>query len=318
MSAVPDVTVIVPSYDHEAFVVAAVESALSQKGVSVEVVAIDDGSHDGSADLLEQIDDARLRVVRQENRGLSRTLNRGLALARGRFAKMLPSDDALEAGALAAQVDLARSTRSAVVFCRPRVVDAADRPLDDPAPQAWFDLDAVDAPALLRALVPRNPLCAPGALFDTALAKSVGGFDPSLRVAQDYDLWLRLLPRARAATDARRLVRVRWHGENQSAHATAATEEERAYALVGALVRCGLSAWAGWFAGEGRVGLAAALLASELREVRPFARAALVAARAAGESIAGGAALAPLLEAAPELARPGEWGELPDDGTGWG
>ena len=90
MSARPDVSVIVPSYDHEAFVVAAVESALGQDGVSVEVIAIDDGSNDRSAELLAGIRDERLRVVRQENRGLSRTLNRGLEMANGHAGFGIP------------------------------------------------------------------------------------------------------------------------------------------------------------------------------------------------------------------------------------
>ncbi len=317
MSDQIQVSVIVPSFDHERFVVAAVRSALEQEGVMHEVIAIDDGSSDGSPAQLEAIRDPRLRVLRHENRGLSRTLNRGLQEARGRFAKMLPSDDLLEPGALAAQVAAADSRGRSVVFCRPTIVDAQDRPLDDPAPQAWFDVEASDTSSLARQLVPRNPVCAPGALFDRELALRVGGFDPSLRVAQDYDLWLRLLPHGEAMVAADRLVRVRWHGGNQSATPTPCTEEERAYALVGALVRCGMKRWVSWFAPEGHTALAAALLASRLREVRPFARAALVAARAAGETIASCPGLEALLEEAPELARPGAWGGVSGGATGW-
>lgn len=317
MSEEIQVSVIVPSYDHEPFVVAAVTSALSQEPVAVEVIAIDDGSHDGSADRLEAIRDPRLRVLRQDNQGLSRTLNRGLREARGRYVKMLPSDDLLEPGALAAQLDVTRPGRRDLVFCRPTVVDAENRPLKDPAAQAWFDVDGPDAVAILRQLVARNPLCAPSALFDRKLALRFGGFDPSLRVAQDYDLWLRLLPHTEARIDPARRVRVRWHGDNQSAVPTRSTEEERAYALVGALVRNGLARWARWFAPEGKTALAAALLASGLQEARPFARAALVSARAGGENLAGRPELRSLLEGAPELERDGAWGGVSGADEGW-
>ena len=303
-----EVSVVVPSYDHAPFVASAVRSALDQVGVSLEVIAIDDGSRDDSVARLREIEDHRLTVVRQENRGLSRTLNRGLELARGRLVKMLPSDDLLEPGALARQAALVRSEGLAVAFSRPTVVDAGGRPLADPAPQAWFDIDAGDSRSLLRALVPRNPLCAPGALFERALALAVGGFDPSLRVAHDYDLWLRLLARGRGRLQPERLVRVRWHGDNQSATADASTEEERAYALVGALVRTGLAWWVERFAPGGRPALAVALMQSGLREVRPFARALLVEERARGARLPGFPELAPLLDEAPELARPGDWG----------
>lgn len=318
MSGEIQVSVIVPSYDHEPFVVAAVTSALEQEDVALEVIAIDDGSHDGSADRLEAIRDSRLRVLRQDNRGLSRTLNRGLCEARGRFVKMLPSDDLLEPGALAAQLDATEPGHRDLVFCLPTVVDAEDRPLEDPAPQSWFDVEGADARSILRQIVARNPLCAPSALFDRELALRVGGFDPSLRVAQDYDLWLRLLPRTEARIDAARRVRVRWHGDNQSAVPTSSTEDERAFALVGALVRNGLARWEGWFAPEGKAALAAALVASGLREARPFARAALVRARAAGEEVAGRPELRSLLDEAPELERQGAWGSVPGADEGWG
>jgi len=308
MSAEVQVSVIVPSYEHEPFVVAAVRSVLDQTGVAFEVIAIDDGSSDASARRLAEIGDPRLQVHRQENRGLSRTLNRGLRLARGRWVKMLPSDDLLEPGALARQVAFARQGGRCVVFCRPTVVDAGDVPLADPAPQAWFDLEAGDADAILRALVPRNPLCAPGALFDRELALRVGGFDPSLRVAQDYDLWLRLLAHGQGAVSADRLVRVRWHGSNQSAIPTAATEAERAYALIGALLRCGRERWIGRFEPGGRTALAAALVASELREARPFAHALLVEANAAGESFDDHPELVAVLAEAPESPRARDWG----------
>lgn len=316
-SDAPLVTVLVPSYEHERFVVAAVRSALEQGGVALEVIAIDDGSSDSSLELLRALGDPRLTVLGHENRGLSRTLNRGLEAARGRWVKMLPSDDLLEPDALSRQVAVAQQEDLAVLFSLPSVVDADDRPVDDPAPQAWFDIEASDSDALLRALIPRNPLCAPAALFDRQLALEVGGFDPSLRVAQDYDLWLKLLPRARARLLAERLVRVRWHGANQSARVSASTEAERAYGLVQALLRQGMSDWVGRFAPGGRTALAAALLASGLGEARPFARGLLVEARAAGESLAGRSDLAALLEEAPELARAGAWGAIgrPDEGS---
>lgn len=316
MSELITVSVLVPSYQHEAFVADAVRSALAQDGVALEVIAIDDGSTDQSLSRLQAIDDPRLRVVHHANRGLSRTLNRGLQLARGRWAKMLPSDDLLEPDSLAGHVEALEKAGQSLGFARPTIVDEADVALHDPAPQAWFDLEADSADAIFRTLAVRNALCAPSALFDRALALRVGGFDPSLRVAQDYDLWLRLLPHTDAVVDPARRVRARWHGENQSARATEATEAERAYALVGSLVRCGLQEWGRRFGEHGYVGLAEALLASGLREVRPFARAALVAAREAGVTFTGREPLEAFLREAPELARPGPWGGVSEKAEG--
>ncbi|MBM4267453.1 MAG: glycosyltransferase [Deltaproteobacteria bacterium] len=319
MSSEVQVSVIVPSYEHVSYVAEAVRSALAQGGVSLEVIAIDDGSRDDSLEVLRAIEDPRLVVLAQENRGLSRTLNRGLARARGQYVKMLPSDDALVPGALARQVAVAASEQLALVFSLPLVVDSGGRPLADPAPQAWFDVEGRDERALLRALVERNPLCAPGALFDRVAAQAVGGFDPSLRVAQDYDLWLRLLPGRRARLLPERLVAVRWHGANQSAVADESTESERAYSLIGAIGRLGLDGLAAYFGtgeteppavAERAIALARALLRSNLRETWPFARRLLVEARSLGASLPAASELEPLLRLAPELAREGEWSDV--------
>jgi hypothetical protein len=243
------------------------------------VLVIDDGSTDDSVARLARFADPRLEVRIQSNVGLSTTLNRGLARARSRWVKFLPSDDALRPDCIARQLEAAAAAPDArLVFALPEVVDAGGKPLADPAPQAWFDSEATARDQILRGLVERNFLCAPAALFDRELALAVGGFDPALRIAQDYDLWLKLLALAPATFVHERLVRVRWHGANQSAAVTPASEGERARAVVGALERMGLERWIELFRAapgldspeRARAALAQALRRSGLREVEPF------------------------------------------------
>ena len=259
----------------------AVTSALAQTVRELEVVVIDDGSTDDSVQRLAQLHDPRLTVQVQANAGLSATLNRGLEQARGRWVKFLPSDDLLHADCIARQLAAAAAAPAArLVFALPEIVDAACVPLADPAPQAWFDCAPADPRAMLRGLLERNFLCAPSALFDRELARAVGGFDVALRIAQDYDLWLKMLAYAPATLLPERLVRVRWHGANQSATVTPASEAERARVVLGALERMGLERWTGLFRdGSGsaadadagaRAGLAAALERSGLHEVAPL------------------------------------------------
>ncbi len=272
-------TIVIPSYNHAAFVADAVASALAQSEHDVEVLVIDDGSTDDSVARLARFSDPRLEVRIQRNVGLSTTLNRGLARASAPWVKFLPSDDVLQPDCIARQLAAAERLPAArVVFALPEVVDAALVPLADPAPQAWFDTPLRARDEILRGLLERNFLCAPGALFDRALALEVGGFDPLLRIAQDYDLWLKLLARAPAAFVAERLVRVRWHGANQSAVVTPASEAERARVVVGALERGGLDDWIELFRAAPGTGstehakqaLAQALRRSGLREVEPY------------------------------------------------
>ena len=162
----PFVTVIVPSYNHERWVLAAVQSILDQTFKNFEVLVIDDGSTDGSLAQLAQVDDARVTVVARSNQGLSNTLNEGLELARGRWVRFLPSDDMLVPRCLERQVSVIEATPDLVgVFTLPEVVGADGWPLSDPAPQAWFDTPLRRGREILPALVERNFLCAPTALF---------------------------------------------------------------------------------------------------------------------------------------------------------
>ncbi|WGT47039.1 glycosyltransferase [Tessaracoccus lacteus] len=90
-----DVSVIIPVYNSLAFVREAVTSALGQSGVRMQVICVDDGSNDGSGELLDHVasGDERVTVVHQTNAGLSAARNAGLALATGRYVCFLDSDD---------------------------------------------------------------------------------------------------------------------------------------------------------------------------------------------------------------------------------
>lgn len=273
-------TIVVPSFNHARWVEECVRSALAQTEPDVEVVVIDDGSTDDSRERLARLADPRLEVITQSNAGLSVTLDRGLSRARGRWVKFLPSDDALEPECVARQLAAAEAAPGArLVFSLPTVVDAAGAAFPDPAPQAWFDHTPEGREEILRDLLERNFLCAPGVLFDRDLARVVGGFDPALRIAQDYDLWMKMLPWAPAAFVRERLVRVRWHGANQSGVVTPESEAERACVVRGALARFGIARWVELFRARAPGGsvdaasraLADALTRSGLQELAPLA-----------------------------------------------
>lgn len=87
------ISIIIPSHNHRRYVVDAVMSVLSQTYREIELVVIDDGSSDGSPDLIAAIKDSRLTLVRQQNKGAHAAINRGLEMARGDFVAILNSDD---------------------------------------------------------------------------------------------------------------------------------------------------------------------------------------------------------------------------------
>ncbi|BCQ23492.1 glycosyltransferase [Caballeronia sp. NK8] len=114
----PDVSVIVPVYNCAAWLEAQLCSVLDQEGVDLEVIAICDGATDNSLAVLESMAarDARIRVVTQENRGVSAARNAGLTLARGEWIAFADGDDWMKPGALRSWIGYGRQQSLDVVI----------------------------------------------------------------------------------------------------------------------------------------------------------------------------------------------------------
>jgi glycosyltransferase involved in cell wall biosynthesis len=133
----PQVTVVLPVYNAEAHLAAAVESVLSQTFADFEVLAINDGSTDGSGAILTRYAAAnpRLRVIDQPNRGLIEVLNRGVREARGRWVARMDADDVCLPRRLERQVaHLAAHPDVALLGGWVATIDEAGRLLADVVP----------------------------------------------------------------------------------------------------------------------------------------------------------------------------------------
>src|SRR4051812_16613935 len=98
----PAVSVVMPSYNHEAYVEDAVRSVLTQSLDDLELIVIDDGSSDRSRAILSSLaaEDARLRLICRTNQGAPATINEGIGLARGKWVGIINSDDLYASGRL--------------------------------------------------------------------------------------------------------------------------------------------------------------------------------------------------------------------------
>ncbi len=143
------VSVVVPTYNRGADCLRAVRSVLAQSYADIEVVVVDDGSDDGTADLLAGLD-PRVRYFRQENAGVSAARNRGLEEARGDFIALLDSDDVFHPWKIEAQLSVFRRFPDAgMVWTDMTAVDPDGRPLHDAyllrmySAYRFFDREAV-------------------------------------------------------------------------------------------------------------------------------------------------------------------------------
>ena len=128
VSADFDVCVIIPVYNAAPYLEECLQSVLSQKTARrLQIIAVDDGSTDGSPALLDAVRDARFTVVHQENRGAAAARNRGLALCRARYILFLDADDALFPDVLDGLVRCAEEQDAAIVEAGYTTVDAEGR-----------------------------------------------------------------------------------------------------------------------------------------------------------------------------------------------
>lgn len=205
-----DVSIIIPTFNRERFLGAAIDSALAQ-GDGVEVIVVDDGSTDGSAALLSSYGE-RIRVLRQANQGPSAARNLGAAQACGDYLFFLDSDDLIEPGAVRALLAEARAVGShRVPFGRAITIDEAGLPTDGvtygfPHLPPGHELSLAD---LLSGIM---PLWLP--LLRRASYIEAGSLNPDLRLGEDQELAIRLHQSGlRFIATGIQAIRLRVHGD---------------------------------------------------------------------------------------------------------
>lgn len=192
MTAVPDVSAIIPTYNRRELVIRAIHSALAQTREVDEIIVVDDGSTDGTAEALKTEFGDRIISVRQANAGVSAARNRGMAMARGRYIALLDSDDEWMPEKTAKQVDwLDAHPDFGMVLCDVERVDIDGRPID-----RFRRRDVIREDGWVLPMVLQDPALAPvSAMFRREVYADVGGFDETLATAEDLDFHLRIASR---------------------------------------------------------------------------------------------------------------------------
>jgi glycosyltransferase involved in cell wall biosynthesis len=127
----PMVSVIVPTYNREKYIKQAIDSILQQTFTDFELIVVDDGSTDQTAELVQQIPDDRIRYVYRENGGTSEAVNTGISHIRGEYFTKLDSDDLWEDTLLEDLVSsLESNPQVGAVYARAQYIDEAGNKLD--------------------------------------------------------------------------------------------------------------------------------------------------------------------------------------------
>lgn len=223
------VSVVIPVYNMAHCVAEAIESVFDQSFSDLEVIIADDGSTDNLAKAIQKFGD-QVRVIRQENRGPSVARNSGIRAAQGEYIAFLDADDIWKPEKLEKQIAAMQLSEDiGLVTCGYKKVHA----LSGDTIETMVRENYPDRAALLEALSLAQilPASASGALLRRECFDEAGLFDESLRVAEDWDMWLRVAKRFEVRFVEEPLVILR-DGDAKPAYRTLRFEENSVRAMI--------------------------------------------------------------------------------------
>ncbi len=186
----PKVSVVIPAYNAMAYLPETLESVLRQTVTDFEVLIINDGSSDHIVQWVAQITDPRVKLISQQNQGVSVARNTGLAHAQGEYMAFLDADDLWEPTKLEKQVQyLEDKPEVGLVYSWTALIDERGNPTGrvyafDAEGNVWEQLLVGDP-------ISNGSSC----MVRRSCFETVGVFDRSLTSAEDYDMWLRIAAR---------------------------------------------------------------------------------------------------------------------------
>jgi glycosyltransferase involved in cell wall biosynthesis len=217
MTPLPRVSVVIPCFNAERYIAATLRAVLAQVGASLEVIVVDDGSTDGSAALVER-DFPQVRLIRRANAGVAAARNTGIEAATGDWVAFCDADDVWLPGKLKSQFEaLGAAPEARMSYTAWHVWVSADAEPDAALlqrlaaqagdSQRWSGATGWLYPELLLDCV----VWTSTVLMQRSLLSEIGSFDTSLRIGEDYDLWLRASRVTRIERVARPLALYRQH-----------------------------------------------------------------------------------------------------------
>lgn len=234
--SLPSISVLMTVFNAEAYLAASIESIQWQTFKDWEFIIVDDASTDSSLVIAESYaeKDSRIKIIRNSvNKGQTRCLNQGLALARGEWIARQDADDLSHRERFEKQWQCIQQepglallgTSGVLIDHNGKVIGLLDVPLTQEL--------------ITWSLAIKNPFLHTSVMFRTEVVRSLGGYDEHYQIAQDYDLWTRMIRQYRVANLPERLISYRHlesslskAGKNkafQEAHQIAQREEQNSF-----------------------------------------------------------------------------------------
>lgn len=230
-STPPVVSCILPVYNGERWLAAAINSVCRQTLGNIELIVVNDGSTDGSMDIIKSMQavDPRIRIIDQPNQGIVSALNNALSVARGKYIARMDADDISVESRFQRQVDvLERRPDIAILGTRSRTIAADDQSDGSGEPVSFVGRIAEHRPRVGQFPPSVLQVLHPTIMMKTETLREMGGYRHGYDYAEDYDLYLRASALGCIAEIQDVLLLYRIHGGNVSIRRLEQQEESAA------------------------------------------------------------------------------------------
>lgn len=198
------VSVVMSVYNGEKYLREAIDSVLNQTFKDFEFIIINDGSTDETQEILESYNDSRIILIHQKNMGLTKSLNKGIALAKGEYIARQDADDISMPERLEKQIEFLKHHKSIILL------GTAAQIIDEKGVHLYTTEYPCDYSSIRKAMKHNNYFIHGSVMFRRQYFFEVGGYRELFFTAQDCDLWLRFIERFEAANLATPLYKKRF------------------------------------------------------------------------------------------------------------
>ncbi len=226
----PLVSVVIPTYNRKDYLLEAIRSVLAGTFADYELIVVDDSSTDRTVEAVGGLD-RRIRYLFQENRGVSAARNKGVSISRGKYVAFLDSDDLWKKEKLGAQVGYLRSHPHL------RICHTNETWIRNGERLNQGRRHARSAGDIFEKCLPLCVISPSSILMERSLFDELGGFDETLEVCEDYDLWLRMTLRFEVGLVEEPLVIKRGGHSDQLSRANWGMDRFRIRSLSGLILR---------------------------------------------------------------------------------
>lgn len=218
------ISVVIPLYNKQREIGEAVRSALAQTLLPREIIVVDDGSTDGSAEIVRSIGSPLVRLVSQPNAGVCAARNHGIEESTGEYIALLDADDAWEPGFLAEITAMIDQFPGCGMYCTAFNIASDDGLYPALTPSQRGIVGNFFRDSAHRYIAIPSACCIPRRVFD-----NVGLFPDGMKIAEDLHMWIRIARRYPVCFSPERLVRYSRVASNRSA--TSYTPEQTVYSF---------------------------------------------------------------------------------------